>query len=58
MTEINLSNVNRLLTVVLLESGERHGYELMDKIEETTGNRPSSSHIYPFLSKLVDKGLL
>lgn len=58
MTEINLSNVNRLYTVLLLKSDERHGYELMDRIEELTGNRPSSSHIYPFLSKLVDKNLV
>ncbi|QKQ98365.1 hypothetical protein GKQ38_02450 [Candidatus Nanohaloarchaea archaeon] len=58
MTEINLSNVNRLYTVLLLKSDERHGYELMDRIEELTGNRPSSSHIYPFLSKLVDNNLV
>lgn len=58
MEEVNLSNVNRLLTVILLESGERHGYELMDRIEEITGERPSSSHIYPFLSKLVEEDLL
>jgi DNA-binding PadR family transcriptional regulator len=58
MEEVNLSNVNRLLTVILLESGERHGYELMDRIEEITSERPSSSHIYPFISKLVEKGIL
>lgn len=58
MTEINLSNVNRLYTVLLLKSDERYGYELMDRIEELTGNRPSSSHIYPFLSKLVDNDLV
>jgi DNA-binding PadR family transcriptional regulator len=58
MNEINLSNVNRLLTVLLLKSKERHGYELMNRIEEITETRPSSSHIYPFLSKLVEEGLL
>jgi len=58
MEKVNLSNVNRLLTVILLESGEGHGDELMDRIEEITGERPSSAHIYPFLSKLVEKGLL
>lgn len=58
MSEINLSNVNRLYTVLLLKSGERYGYEIMDKIEGATGKRPSSSHIYPFLSTLVEKGLL
>ncbi|MFB6144329.1 MAG: PadR family transcriptional regulator [Candidatus Nanohaloarchaea archaeon] len=58
MSKINLSNVNRLYTVLLLKTGDRHGYELMDRIEEITGKRPSSSHIYPFLSKLKEKGLL
>jgi DNA-binding PadR family transcriptional regulator len=56
MSGIDLSNVNRLFTVLLLESEERHGYELMDRIEEVTGNRPSSSHIYPFLSKMKEQG--
>lgn len=58
MTGINLSNVNRLFTVLLLESEERHGYELMDRIEEITGDRPSSSHIYPFLSKMKEQGFV
>ncbi|WP_347721262.1 PadR family transcriptional regulator [Candidatus Nanohalovita haloferacivicina] len=58
MSEINLSNVNRLLTVLLLKTKERHGYEIMDRIEGVTGKRPSSSHIYPFLSTLVENSLV
>ena len=55
--EIDLSNVNRLYTVLLLESGKRHGYQLIKDIEGITGKKPSTSHIYPFLEKLVDQGL-
>jgi DNA-binding PadR family transcriptional regulator len=57
-TEIDLSNVNRLYTIMLLESGKRHGYQIIKDIEELTGKKPSTSHIYPFLSKLERKGLV
>ncbi|WEL23353.1 Transcriptional regulator, PadR family [Candidatus Nanohalovita haloferacivicina] len=30
----------------------------MDRIEGVTGKRPSSSHIYPFLSTLVENSLV
>lgn len=56
--EIDLSNVNRLYTVMLLESGERHGYQIIKEIEKITGKKPTTSHIYPFLSKLEEKGLV
>ena len=55
--EIDLSNVNRLYTILLLESGARHGYQLIKDIGEITGKKPTTSHIYPFLEKLVDQGL-
>jgi DNA-binding PadR family transcriptional regulator len=57
MEEIDLSNVNRLYTVLLLESGEKHGYQLIKDIEKITGNKPTTSHIYPFLEKLTEKGV-
>lgn len=57
LEEIDLSNVNRLYTVLLLESGEKHGYQLIKDIEKITGNKPTTSHIYPFLEKLTDKGV-
>lgn len=57
MTEIDLSNVNRLYTVLLLESGEKHGYQIIKDIEKITGNKPTTSHIYPFLEKLTEKGV-
>ncbi|MFB6190742.1 MAG: PadR family transcriptional regulator [Candidatus Nanohaloarchaea archaeon] len=58
MEGINLSNTNRLYTVLLLQSGPRHGYGLIDEIEEITGERPSTAHIYPFLEELERNGLV
>jgi DNA-binding PadR family transcriptional regulator len=58
MTEIDLSNVNRLYTVLLLESEEKHGYQIIKDIEKITGNKPTTSHIYPFLEKLTEKGVV
>lgn len=55
--EIDLSNVNRLYTVLLLESGEKHGYQIIKDIERITGKKPTTSHIYPFLEKLTEKGV-
>ena len=55
--DIDLSNVNRLYTVLLLEAGERHGYQIIKDIEEITGKKPSTSHIYPFLERLTEKGI-
>jgi DNA-binding PadR family transcriptional regulator len=57
MSDIDLSNVNRLYTVLLLESGEKHGYQLIKDIERITGKKPSTSHIYPFLDKLTEEGV-
>jgi DNA-binding PadR family transcriptional regulator len=58
MTEIDLSNVNRLYTILLLESEEKHGYQIIKDIEKITGNKPTTSHIYPFLEKLTEKGVV
>ena len=58
MSELDLSNVNRLYTLLILESGPRHGYGVISDIESLTGKRPSTSHIYPFLDELRSKGLV
>jgi DNA-binding PadR family transcriptional regulator len=55
--EIDLSNVNRLYAVLLLEAGEKHGYQIIKDIGKITGNKPTTSHIYPFLEKLKEKGV-
>lgn len=56
--EIDLSNVNRLYTVLLLESEEKHGYQIIKDIEKITGKKPTTSHIYPFLEKLTEKEIV
>ncbi|WP_414837294.1 helix-turn-helix transcriptional regulator [Candidatus Nanosalina sp. VS9-1] len=56
--EIDLSNVNRVYTLLLLKSGPRHGYGIISDIEDITGERPTTSHIYPFIEKLLDKEII
>lgn len=51
--DIDLSNVNRVYTLLLLKSGPRHGYGIISDIEDITGERPTTSHIYPFIEKLL-----
>ena len=58
MTELNLSNVNKIYTLLLLKSEPRHGYGLISSIEGITGKKPTTSHIYPFLDKLKEEGII
>lgn len=58
MSELKLTHTYRLYTLLLLKDGSRHGYEIIDKIEEMTGDKPSTSHIYPFLSELEENGYI
>ncbi len=58
MTDINVSHVVRLYTLLLLKEGPRHGYAVMKEIESMTGTEPTASHIYPFLGELEDNGLV
>ncbi len=54
MSEPNLNHTYRLYTLLLLKTGSRHGYEVIDKIKDMTGEEPSTSHIYPFLTELEE----
>ena len=56
MSELNLNHIYRVYTLLLLKTDARHGYEIIDKIKEITGEKPSTSHIYPFLSELKENG--
>ncbi len=58
MSDINVSHTARLYTLLLLRQQPRHGYELIKTIGDITGDEPSTSHIYPFLSTLQDNGLV
>lgn len=56
MTDPDITHIYRLYTLLLLKADARHGYEIMDQIETMTGEEPSTSHIYPFLNELKDRG--
>ncbi len=55
MEDLQISNTTKLYTLLLLETEAKHGYQIMDDLERITGKRPTTSHIYPFLSKLKEK---
>ncbi len=55
---VKVRNIVKMLTICSLWQDSKHGYELMNEIEEKTGKRPSASQIYPFLDQMVEKGLL
>ncbi|NIQ05643.1 MAG: hypothetical protein GWO20_07925 [Candidatus Korarchaeota archaeon] len=42
---------------MLLKEKPRHGYAIMDEIEERIGIRPSTGQIYPLLQEFEEKGL-
>lgn len=58
MTDLEIHHVFRLYTLILLQEGEKTGYEIMDRIEESVGEKPSTSFIYPFLSDLEEEDLV
>lgn len=52
----DVSHVTRLYTLLLLKAKPRHGYSIITEIGEMTGDEPSTSHVYPFLSDLEEQG--
>jgi DNA-binding PadR family transcriptional regulator len=50
----------RLYLLALLESGPKHGYELITALSERFGGtyRPSAGTVYPRLSRLEEEGLV
>ncbi len=58
MEEIEITNLTKFYSLILLYQGPKHGYELIKEIEEHTGKKPSTSQIYPFLAKLQEKKLI
>lgn len=53
-----LTNLTKFYTLALLEQKPRHGYEIMDELEERTGKRPSTGQIYPMLREFEEKNLV
>lgn len=58
MAEPDLHHIYRVYTLLLLKSDSQHGYEIIDRIEDITGEKPSTSHIYPFLSELQENNYI
>lgn len=58
MEDLKIHHVFRLYSLILLQEGEKTGYEIIDRIEESVGEKPSTSFIYPFLSDLEEEGLV
>ncbi len=56
MEALNISNTTKLYTLLLLETEPKHGYRIIKDLEKMTGKKPTTSHIYPFLNKLSEKG--
>ena len=50
--EIEIKNVVKLFTVLLLSEKEQHGYEIMKEVENRIGKKASPGQIYPFLKQL------
>lgn len=46
----------KVLALKIMSEGEVSGYDLMKRIEEITGRKPSSGTIYPMLKSMADDG--
>ena len=55
---LRVTSLLKLYILLLLYEGPKHGYELIKNLEEKLGQKPSSSHIYPFLKKLENAGFV
>jgi PadR family transcriptional regulator PadR len=53
-----VTNLTKFYTLVLLNDGPKHGYEIMVELKKKIGKRPSAGQIYPLLKKLEKSGLV
>lgn len=51
-------NLTKFYTLLLLDEGPKHGYEIMTELGEKIGKKPSAGQIYPLLRSLKRKGLV
>ena len=54
LPDIEIKNMVKLFTVLLLSEKGQHGYEIMKEVEKKTGKRVSPGQIYPFLKQLKE----
>ena len=57
MENVKVTNLVKFYTILLLNKGPMHGYELIKELEECMVKRISASHVYPFL-KILEKNKL
>lgn len=55
--DIKVGTVLKLHTLLLLRESDKHGYELMKRLEPKVG-KVSTSQIYPFLNQLMKAKLV
>lgn len=58
MDDLKIRHIFRLYTLILLQEDEKTGYEIIERIGESAGEKPSTSFIYPFLADLKDEGFV
>ncbi len=54
----HITNLTKFYTLLLLNEGPKHGYDIMVELEKKTGKKPSAGQIYPLLKGLKEKGLV
>ena len=58
MREIKVNNLIKVYTLILLNKGSKHGYEIIKELENRFGKKISASHVYPFLNLLEKNKLI
>ena len=58
MEELKITNLVKFYTLLLLNQGPKHGYELIKNLEQLFGKEISAAHVYPFLRKLEKNKLI
>lgn len=53
-----VSDFSRFYILTILYEGPTHGYEIMTKFQERVGKKISPGLIYPFLSRLEERGFV
>lgn len=55
MENIKINNLIKLYTILLLNKGNVHGYDILKHLENNLGTSISASQVYPFLNELKRK---
>lgn len=58
MEDIKINNLIKLYTILLLNRGNVHGYDILKHLENNLGSSISASQVYPFLNELKEKKLI